>query len=229
MIFPRATVVSALETRDFWIAHNGVSTTPSESIDYPDINPDDGATASSVLYTGGYEGSEVIFYRIHGGGHVAPTIDHPRSRLVLLLLGLGHQCQDIEGSREAWAFLERHTLDGVGTGSAPGEAGLLRLTNSGGGIDLRWSGDCGSAARYGVYRGDLDVGYASLAPEPGACALADRSLSVPLGTSEAEFFLVVSNDVVFEGSYGNKTTGQPRPPSGAPCFTRDAVDSCASH
>jgi polyhydroxybutyrate depolymerase len=225
----RGSVLSAEETRDFWIAHNQISSLPVETIDYPDLDPTDGATATSFRYEGGFEGTEVAFYRIRGGGHVGPTIAHPRSRLYLQLAGLGNQCEDIEGAREAWAFLSRFTLEGAGAGSLPGEAGLLRVTRGAGGqLDLRWAGDCGSAGRYVVYRGDLNVGLSSAAAEPGLCDVSETSAAINEGAGRADFFLVVPNDGAFEGSYGRDSAGALRPASGA-CYTPAPPDTCATH
>ncbi|MDQ7088618.1 MAG: PHB depolymerase family esterase [Acidobacteriota bacterium] len=127
----RGRVISAEATREYWIAHNLTEAGPGEFTAYDDLDPDDGTTAESTLYRRGYEGAEVAFYRIRNGGHVTPSIDHPRSRLVLQLLGLGLQNHDIEGSRQAWAFLSRQRLSGQGQGTAPGVAGLLRLRREG--------------------------------------------------------------------------------------------------
>lgn len=226
----RGTVLSAEETRDFWITHNQASPTSVETIDYPDLDPTDGATATSFRHDRGFEGAEVAFYRIRGGGHVGPTIAHPRSRLYLRLAGLGNQCEDIEGAREAWAFLSRFTLDGEGAGSLPGEAGLLRVTRSAPGeLDLRWAGDCGVGDLYSVYRGDLTLGYSSLAPEPGLCDVSATQALVPLGSGDAEFFLVVPHDGALAGSYGRDAAGLPREEPSASCYASEAVDTCATH
>ena len=224
----RGTVLSAEDTRDFWIAHNQASPAPVETIDYPDLDPTDGATATSFRYDRGFEGAEVAFYRIRGGGHVGPTIAHPRSRLFLRLAGLGNQCEDIEGAREAWSFLSRFTLDGGGVGSLPGEAGLLRVSRFGGQLALRWAGDCASSQGYGIYRGDLSLGLASMAAEPGQCDVSERAATISEGAGRADFFLVVPNDRALEGSYGRDSAGALRPASGG-CYTPAAPDTCATH
>lgn len=104
----RGTVQSAIATRDFWIARNGTSTTPSMVVNYPNIDTSDGTTVSSALYTGGLEGTEVMFYTVSNGGHTIPSINYPLPLLALAVVG--PQNNDIEGARHAWAFLIGHTL-----------------------------------------------------------------------------------------------------------------------
>lgn len=225
----RGRVLSAEATRDFWIRHNGAHLAVDDHLDFADLDPTDGATASRDGHRDGYEAAEVAFYRIHGGGHVAPTIDHPRSRLLLALLGLGHQCEDIEGSREAWAFLSRHRLTETATGVAPGRSGLLRVEASGSELLLRWAGDCSSDASYALYRGDLRAGYDSLLPEPGMCSIPATQATVPRGSSPADFFLVVPHDGATEGSYGRDSRGASRSPSPSACLPSGPPAVCAGY
>ena len=89
------TVVSALETRDFWRSYNG-TLTEENPIDYPDLDPGDGSTVSSTRYSGGFNNAEVIFYTVDGGRHSMPSINFPA------------QNQDIEGARHAWDFMKKH-------------------------------------------------------------------------------------------------------------------------
>jgi hypothetical protein len=218
-------VVSALETRDWWIDFNRCGPVPVETIEYPDLDPDDGGIVTSDRYAGGIHGSEVIFYRMGGAGHVTPSIEHHRSPLWLQLMGLGKQNHDVEGAREAWAFLSRHTLDGTpASGTDPGESAWLRVENNGDGtLRLTWTADCGSGSAYGVYRGDLVSGYESLAPEPGRCDVSGTTASIPEGAGRADFFLVVPNTGSVEGSYGAA-----RGAATAACHPQGAIDSCAS-
>ncbi len=109
---------------------------------------------------------------------------------------------------------------------APGESGGLAVARTAGGLALSWPPDCGGTARYAVYRGDLALGYASLRPEPTACAIATTGTTVPTGSGAADFFLVVPNDGAFEGSYGRTSAGTQRPAAPVTCLPRDAVSSC---
>ena len=224
----RGEKLSAFATRDFWIAVNGANPVPSETVAFPDVNPDDGCTVESQLHAGGIEGVEVAFYRVWNGGHVAPTIAHPYSRLALLLLGLGNQNEDIESAREAWAFFERHTLHGEGPNDAPGGVGrLIVVRGAGQTLSLSWDPDCGGGGRYAVYRGDLSVGYESIAREPGMCDLDVPRAELPLGEA-SDFFLVVPHDGNVEGSYGRDGAGSERNPPADACHPGGAPDACAA-
>ncbi len=225
----RGTAISAEETRDFFVRRLHADPEPAESVDHPDLDPDDGCTVHHDLFAGGYEGAEVAFYRVHGGGHATPSIDHRRNPLVLQLLGLGRQDHDVEGSREAWAFLSRHRLHGTTPPGPPGVAGLLRVEKAGSGsLRLRWAGDCGGGDRYGVYRGDLRTGWASVTPEPGGCGVTATSLEVPAAGDPAEFFVVVPATADGEGSFGRTSAGEERSAPATRCAApAPALASCA--
>jgi len=111
----------------------------------------------------------------------------------------------------------------------PGAVGGLRVGRDGaaGTIELDWGGDCGTGTAYAVYRGDLAAGYASIAPEPGACDVGGHHATLPAGSGTADFFLVVPHAGGVEGSYGIDGQGTRRPPAAAPCYPPGAVDSCA--
>ena len=79
--------------------------------------------------------------------------------------------------------------------SPPGEAASsapLTVDRDNGDLVFEWGiPDPGCLAdNYAVYRGDLTQGYESLAPEPGFCAVAATSATLPLGPGAADFFLV---------------------------------------
>ncbi len=225
----RGRVISAEATRDFFVRRLHADPEPTESVDHPDLDPDDGCTVHHDLYAGGFEGAEVAFYRVRGGGHTTPSIDHRRNPWVLQLLGLGRQSHDVEGSREAWAFLSRHVLDGTAPAGPPGVSGLLRVEKAGeDALFLRWAGDCGGGDRYGVYRGDLAAGWNSAAPVPGRCGVSSRSLEVPVGDGTAEFFVVVPATEEGEGSFGRDSEGSDRPAPPVTCAPpAPALASCA--
>ncbi len=109
----RGTSISALATRDYWIAHNHCVSDPSETVMYPDANSNDGCTIKRELFTGGDEGTEVMFYTVQGGGHTMPSIAHPVPNWILGTGLFGNQNRDIEGARHAWAFLARQRLGAV--------------------------------------------------------------------------------------------------------------------
>jgi polyhydroxybutyrate depolymerase len=101
-------VSSAIETRDYWILQNQTNTIPSQRKKYRDLDFWDRSTVHSELFTSGLEGTEVMFYKVKGGGHTIPSISHRLSRTMEWIVG--RQNHDIEGAREAWNFLSRQTL-----------------------------------------------------------------------------------------------------------------------
>ena len=108
----RGTVLSAEESVNFWIRHNGCDTIPQYK-DFPDLATEDNSTVRLEKYLNGTEGTEVYFYRIDGGGHNPPSIIQQYLKAILLILG--KQNYDIEMAREVWDFLKRHTLTGMNT------------------------------------------------------------------------------------------------------------------
>lgn len=104
----RGLVMSAEDTRDFWRERLGTNAV-AQHTDYPDLDPNDSGTVSSDRYTGGREGSEVLFYTVAGGKHDAPSIAYPGS-------GGNH---DVEAIDEFWRFLSVQRRSG-GTRRASG-------------------------------------------------------------------------------------------------------------
>ena len=77
----------------------------------------------------------------------------------------------------------------------------LELSVDGSGLQLAWQADCGGGSVYDIYRGDLDQGDGSLAAEPGFCNHAASDATLPLGTGDREFFLVVPSDGAFAAHF----------------------------
>ena len=112
---------------------------------------------------------------------------------------------------------------------APGDTadGSLRVTLEGSGVRLMWGADCGGGTGYGLYRGDLDAGYSSLAPVPGCCGLGATSVLIDPGPG-SQFFLVAPNDGSAEGSLGRGSDGSLRPQPSQTCYPRAIpVNACA--
>jgi polyhydroxybutyrate depolymerase len=101
----RGTVVSVADTLSLWLEINDAGPVPVEERSFPDRDPFDGST----LHLQRFEGAaEVVLVTVEGGGHTMPSIAHPVPAWIRILLGLGAQNHDVEGSRLAWEFLSRH-------------------------------------------------------------------------------------------------------------------------
>ena len=102
------TVLSTEETIKYWINFNHTDTTP-EIYTYPDLDPDDGSFVEKFSYKNGINGTEVILYKINGGGHSAPSIKEQYS--ILYEQYFNKQNHDIEMTTEVWNFFKNKTLN----------------------------------------------------------------------------------------------------------------------
>jgi polyhydroxybutyrate depolymerase len=100
---PRMLFLSAMETVTYWAEHNMVNPEPIQ-IDLPDVDVEDGATASLWVYSGGAAGSDVVFCRVDEGGHTWPG-----GPQYLPANMIGNTCQDFDAAEIIWSFFERHT------------------------------------------------------------------------------------------------------------------------
>ncbi|MFQ5768947.1 MAG: FlgD immunoglobulin-like domain containing protein [bacterium] len=105
----RGTVLSAYESVNFWVNHNNCDTIP-ESYDFADGPYEDSSTVHRDIYDNGIQNTEVVLYRVDGGGHNSPSIAQQYADWFLTLAGLGAQNHDIEMAREVWDLFKRHTL-----------------------------------------------------------------------------------------------------------------------
>ncbi len=95
------TVQSTAASVALWVQVDGAS--PQPTVDrFPDRDPHDGSTVVRYTYAHGREGTEVVLYRIEGGGHAAPSIAQRYSRL--FERRFGRQNHDIEMVQAVWQF-----------------------------------------------------------------------------------------------------------------------------
>ncbi len=101
-------VLSASETIDYWIRFNQTDTIPV-TYTYPDLDTTDGGVVQRFLYKNGKIGTEVVLYKIIGGGHSAPSISERYS--IIFEHYFNKQNHDIEMTREVWDFFKNKTLN----------------------------------------------------------------------------------------------------------------------
>ncbi len=82
---------------NLWITINGCSNTPEIS-ELPDLSTDDISTVTLFRYTGTSGDSEILYYRINGGGHSIPGIEYGAN-------------MDINAYEEMWKFFKRHKMN----------------------------------------------------------------------------------------------------------------------
>ncbi len=93
----RGSVRSTARTVAFWVLANGAST-PGVQTSIPDTVPSDGSTITVYEFDGGASGSDVVLYRVEGGGHMAPGPGpFPATG----------KNRDIDAATEIWRFFEQ--------------------------------------------------------------------------------------------------------------------------
>lgn len=102
----RGRVASAAATRDYWVRHNRLDPSPTFR-GYRDLDTTDDSTISRTTYRGGPHWVEVAFFRVRGGGHTEPSIDHLHRQRKLRFVG--PQNHDVEYADELWSFLRTKT------------------------------------------------------------------------------------------------------------------------
>ena len=94
---------SVEETIDFWKSMNNCSNT-SDTLQYANTDPNDSSTVERIWYANCGSGTEVLFYKITGGGHTWPN--------AYLDFIYGPTNRDFDASQEIWDFFNRFTLNG---------------------------------------------------------------------------------------------------------------------
>ncbi len=100
-------VYSTEESVRIWTIFDQTVTTPIV-YDFPDLDTDDSSTVSRYTYSNGINNTEVILYKVIGGGHSAPSNQEQYSRLFELYFG--KQNHDIEMTEEVWKFFRNKKL-----------------------------------------------------------------------------------------------------------------------
>jgi polyhydroxybutyrate depolymerase len=109
----RGRVLNVDDTVQMWVEHNGCQKDPAKE-ELPDKDPKDGCTVTRFTWPKGRNGTEVVLYKIEGGGHRWPGKDIPvimresRAKPEDLTARLGARCFDFEANETIWEFFKRH-------------------------------------------------------------------------------------------------------------------------
>jgi polyhydroxybutyrate depolymerase len=96
-------VLSVNESIGFWVRRNKCSVIPFIDQE-PDRDPTDGTRVLRKEFTKGMEGTEVILYKIDGGGHTWPGgLQYLPAWLI------GKTSRDIDASEVIWTFFKKHS------------------------------------------------------------------------------------------------------------------------
>jgi polyhydroxybutyrate depolymerase len=85
-----------------WVAANGCAEEPVLE-ELPDADPEDGCRVRVIRHEGGRGGTEVVLYRVEGGGHTWPG-----GRQYLPERRIGRVCRDFDATLAIWEFFERN-------------------------------------------------------------------------------------------------------------------------
>ncbi len=101
------TVYSTGTSVSIWVNFDGTDTIPAVYT-YPDLDTDDGGNVIRYTYANGKKGTEVVLYKVNGGGHSAPSIKERYS--ALFERSFNKQNHDIEMTTEVWNFFKDKSL-----------------------------------------------------------------------------------------------------------------------
>jgi polyhydroxybutyrate depolymerase len=98
----RGAIISTESAVAKWVDHNGCRAEPVTA-DLPDKDAVDDTRVKRLSYTGCREGTEVVLYRIEGGGHTWPgRLQYLPKRVI------GNMSYDINATEIIWAFFTQH-------------------------------------------------------------------------------------------------------------------------
>lgn len=101
--FQRGTILSVKDAITVWLNVNNISQPPVIK-KLPDINTDDKSHVEVYTYHGGKDNTEVVHYKVIGGGHTEPSIKEQMNWLYLKIVG--PQNKDMEFAEEVWNFFK---------------------------------------------------------------------------------------------------------------------------
>ncbi len=96
-------VYSTEQSVFIWVTVDQTDRTP-QIYTFPDLDPEDGSTVTRYSYLHGVNGTEVVLYKVIGGGHSAPSIAQQYSALFERYFN--KQNHDIEMTSEVWNFFK---------------------------------------------------------------------------------------------------------------------------
>jgi polyhydroxybutyrate depolymerase len=96
-------VLSVDESIGFWVNRNGCSPDPVKA-EEPDRDPKDGTRVTSWHYTNDTDGTEVVLYKVDGGGHTWPG-----GFQYLPAWLIGKTSRDIDADEVIWSFFKKHS------------------------------------------------------------------------------------------------------------------------
>lgn len=102
-------VTSTEQTVQFWARHNRC-TDPATTDELPDVDPDDETRVNRTRYSKCQSGTEVVLYKIAGGGHTWPGSKDIRGFIGKIIIDsvVGRKSRDIDACEVIWQFFKNH-------------------------------------------------------------------------------------------------------------------------
>ncbi|MEM6397390.1 MAG: T9SS type A sorting domain-containing protein [Bacteroidota bacterium] len=101
-------------TIQFWRENNGC-TSNAQIVSIEDTDTTDGSTVEYTEWSGCADDTEVVLYRIEGGGHTVPGMASAQNPRPLA----GFINYDIDAATEIWAFFKSHLAESGTTSTTP--------------------------------------------------------------------------------------------------------------
>jgi polyhydroxybutyrate depolymerase len=105
-IYPAGRQVSVVETLEYWRVLD--SCTGQEGALLPHRNASDRTRVAVIKWTGCRKDTEVLLYKVIGGGHQIPSLAGATNPMNEQKFGLRNH--DIESAEEVWSFVKRFSL-----------------------------------------------------------------------------------------------------------------------
>lgn len=98
----RGAIISTESAARKWVDHNGCRPEPV-TVELPDKDLGDDTRVKKLVYADGSHGTEVVLYRIEGGGHTWPGgLQYLPKRII------GNLSRDIDATEIIWEFFKQH-------------------------------------------------------------------------------------------------------------------------
>jgi polyhydroxybutyrate depolymerase len=100
----RGKVISVEDTVKFWVTQDGCPVAPQME-QLPHLNPADTTSTTIEKYTGCRDGTEVILYKVNGGGHTWPGgLQYLSENFI------GKTSRDFSATETIWQFFKLHPM-----------------------------------------------------------------------------------------------------------------------